>query len=111
MMFSVCASLFLALVTFPLICRAVIPDELHQKFLLYNQYAGASYCKNVNDPFAKPGGRITCKTATCPLVEKNNATVVAAMTEVLFSSIAVIAKDPVEKNLGNHAFGFNPVTC
>lgn len=81
---------------------SAISQDLLNKFELYNQYAGASYCANVNDVLGKPGRNITCKTGTCPLVEKNKAVVLVAMTEILFSSIAVLALDPVEKNLGAH---------
>lgn len=83
---------------------AAVSEELLRNFYLYNQYSSASYCANVNDVLGKAGRRITCKTGTCPLVEKNNATVIKAMTEVLFSSIAVLAVDPTEKKLGESSF-------
>lgn len=77
-----------------------ISQDLLQKFELYNQYTAATYCANDNDIWGKPNRLITCKSGNCPLVEKNKATVLNAMTEIMFSSIAILALDPVEKNLG-----------
>lgn len=100
MMFAFPIQLILSFLALASVCHSAISEALLQKFELYNQYAGASYCAKVNDVWGKPGRNITCKTKTCPLVEKNKATVLVSMTEIIFSSIAVLALDPTEKNLG-----------
>lgn len=51
-----------------------IPTELYNALSLYEQYAAASYCPDVDG--GKPGIPITCSTGNCPLVTAANSSIV-----------------------------------
>ncbi|KAF1958607.1 alpha/beta-hydrolase [Byssothecium circinans] len=75
--------------------KRAVDAKLFANLNLMEQYSSAAYCRNNQD---SPGDKVTCKSGTCDLVQKANATSVIEYASELASDVTgFVSLDPTNK--------------